>query len=96
MTVLELCEKYTSLKCGVRDTTRNWVQNGIEYFEEGSIRKKRIDKVKISDAKGWLIKLQQGDGRGYSSIHQIRAVLRPAFEMAFQDDLIRKNPRAKN
>ena len=51
----------------------------------------RIDKVKFSDAKAWLIKLQK-DGRGYSSIHSIRGVVRPAFEMALQDDLIRKNP----
>ena len=47
--------------------------------------------MKLSDAKCWLIKLQQ-DGRGYSSIHSIRGVVRPAFQMAVDDDLIRKNP----
>ena len=52
----------------------------------------RIDKVRLSDAKAWLIKLQQIDGRGYSSIHSIRGVLRPAFQMAVDDDLLRKNP----
>ena len=92
MTVLELCEKYTSLKCGVRDTTRTGYKTVLNVLKKDPFGKKRIDKVKISDAKGWLIKLQQVDGRGYSSIHQIRGVLRPAFEMAFQDDLIRKNP----
>ena len=46
----------------------------------------------MSDAKAWLIKLQQVDGRGYSSIHSIRGVLRPAFQLAVDDDLIRKNP----
>ncbi|MDD6339614.1 MAG: site-specific integrase, partial [Butyrivibrio sp.] len=49
-------------------------------------------KVKLSDAKAWLIKLQSVDNRGYSSIHVIRGVLRPAFRMAYDDDLIRKNP----
>ena len=34
------------------------------------------------DAKAWLIKLQQVDGRGYSSIHSIRGVLRPAFQLS--------------
>jgi len=52
---------------------------------------KRIDKVKLSDAKAWLIKLQ-ADGRGYSTIHTVRGVVRPAFQMAVDDDLIRKNP----
>lgn len=92
MTVLELCEKCTSLKCGVRDTTRTGYKTVLNILKKASFGKKRIDKVKISDAKGWLIKLQQVDGRSYSSIHQIRGVVRPAFEMAFQDDLIRKNP----
>ena len=54
--------------------------------------RQRIDKVRLSDAKAWLIKLQKVDGRGYSSIHSIRGVLRPAFQMAVDDDLIRKNP----
>ena len=36
--------------------------------------------------------VQRADGRGYSSIHTIRGVLRPAFQMAVDDDLIRKNP----
>ena len=52
---------------------------------------KRIDTIKLSDAKTWLIKLQD-DGRGYSSIHSIRGVVRPAFQMAVDDDLINKNP----
>ena len=51
----------------------------------------RIDKVKLSDAKAWLIKLQK-DGRGYCTIHSVRGVVRPAFKMAVQDDLVRKNP----
>ena len=38
-----------------------------------------------------MIKLQ-ADGRGYSTIHSVRGVVRPAFQMAVDDDLIRKNP----
>lgn len=34
----------------------------------------------------------QRDGRGYSTIHTVRGVVRPAFQMAMNDDLIRKNP----
>lgn len=92
MTVLELVKKYISLKTGVRHNTAanyNFVVNIIKKEEFG---RKRIDKVKLSDAKAWLIKLQKVDGRGYSSIHSIRGVVRPAFQMAVDDDLIRKNP----
>lgn len=90
MTVEELVRKYLMQKTGVRHNTEanyNFVLNIIKKEEFG---KRRIDKVKQSDAKCWLIKLQQ-DGRGYSSIHSIRGVIRPAFQMAV-DDLIRKNP----
>ena len=90
-TVLELVRKYVSQKQGVRHNTKvnyNFVLNIIAKEPFGALR---IDKVKISDAKAWLIKLQQ-DGRGYSTIHAVRGVVRPAFQMAFDDDLIRKNP----
>jgi integrase len=91
-TVLELVEKYVSLKTGVRHNTVAGYKTVINVLKKEAFGKQRIDKVRLSDAKAWLIKLQQVDGRGYSSIHSIRGVLRPAFHMAVDDDLIRKNP----
>ena len=91
LTVLELVKKYIAQKTGVRHNTAanyNFVINIIKKDEFGALR---IDKVKLSDAKAWLIKLQ-ADGRGYSTIHSVRGVVRPAFQMAVDDDLIRKNP----
>ena len=91
-TVLELVEKYVSLKTGVRHNTVAGYKTVINMLKKESFGNLRIDKVRLSDAKAWLIKLQQIDGRGYSSIHSIRGVLRPAFQMAVDDDLLRKNP----
>ena len=91
-TVLELVEKYVSLKTYVRHNTVAEYKTVINVLKKEAFGKQRIDKVRLSDAKAWLIKLQQVDGRGYSSIHSIRGVLRPAFQMAVDDDLIRKNP----
>lgn len=91
MTVLELVQRYISQKRGVKHNTQanyNFVINVIKKEDFGA---RRIDTIKLSDAKTWLIKLQD-DGRGYSSIHSIRGVVRPAFQMAVDDDLIRKNP----
>ena len=92
LTVLDLVEKYLSTKINVRPTTRTGYKTIINILKSDPFGKKRIDTVRISDAKCWLIKLQQHDGRGYASIHSIRGVLRPAFQMAVDDDLIRKNP----
>ena len=91
MTVLELVKKYTLQKQGVRESTRTGYQTVINMLSKDEFGTKRIDKVKLSDAKAWLIMLQQ-NGKSYSSIHTIRGVLRPAFRMAVDDDLIRKNP----
>ena len=91
MTVNDLVERYLKTRTGVRPNTLmnyGFVKNILAKEEFGA---KRIDKVKLSDAKAWLIKLQ-ADGRGYSTIHSVRGVVRPAFQMAVDDDLIRKNP----
>ncbi len=72
----------------VKALNYKFVINIIAKEEFGQMR---IDKVRLSDAKIWLIKLQD-DGRGYSTIHTVRGVLRPAFQMAMDDDLIRRNP----
>ena len=92
LTVLELVEKYVATKINVRYSTRQGYKTVINILKKDDFGSLRIDRVRISDAKLWLIKLQQQDGRGYSSIHTIRGVLRPAFQLAVDDDYIRKNP----
>ena len=86
LTVLELIKKYISLKTGVRPTTEAGYRTVINLLEKDEFGKRRIDKVRLSDAKAWLIRLQK-EGRGYSSIKTVRGVVRPAFQMAFDDDL---------
>ncbi|MCC8082251.1 MAG: site-specific integrase [Lachnospiraceae bacterium] len=90
-TVLELVEKYVSLKMGVRPSTEAGYRTVINLLKEDPFGSKRIDQVKISDAKLWLIQLQK-NGKGFSTIRSIRGVLCPAFQMTVDDDLIRKNP----
>ncbi len=91
ITVLELVKKYVSQKTGVKPSTETGYKFVTNLIAKEDFGYKKIDKIKLSDAKGWLIKLQ-ADGRGYSTIHTVRGVVRPAFQMAVDDDLIRKNP----
>lgn len=86
-----MVQKYIAQKRGVKHNTQanyNFFKNIIKKELFGA---RRIDRIKLSDAKERLIKLQDG-GRGYSTIHTVRGVVRPAFQMAVDDDLIRKNP----
>lgn len=91
LTVIELVERYLSLKTGVKHNTLANYNFVVNVLKKEEFSHKKLDDVKLSDAKIFLIKLQR-DGRGYSSIHSIRGVLRPAFQMAVDDDLILKNP----
>ena len=91
ITVLELVERYLSLKTGVKHNTLANYKFVVNVLKKEEFAYKKVDDVKLSDAKIFLIKLQR-DGRGYSSIHSIRGVVRPAFQMAVDDDLLRKNP----
>lgn len=89
--VRELVDRYISTKTGVTHNTKagyKTVQNMLEKENFGNLR---IDKVKFSDAKLFLIGLQKA-GRSYSSIHSVRGVLRPAFQMALEDGMIQYNP----
>ena len=91
ITVVELVERYLRTKTGVRDSTRAGYRTVQRILDKEPFGGKKISQVKVSDAKLFLIKLQS-DGRGYSSIHSIRGVLRPAFQMAVDDDVLHKNP----
>lgn len=93
ITVEELVERYLATKAGVKPNTLtnyNFVKN---LLKQEDFNGKKICNVKTSDGKLFLIKLQQ-DGKGYSTIKTMRGVLRPAFQMAVDDDVLRKNPFA--
>ena len=91
VSVYELTERYIQQKTGVRHNTRANYQFVLNILKKEAFGNLEIGKVKLSTAKAWLIKLQK-DGRGYSTIHSVRGVVRPAFQMAVDDDLLRKNP----
>lgn len=92
MTVLELVMRYIATKTGVKPNTEAGYKTVVNILSKEAFGHLPIKKIRHSDAKLFLIKLQKEDGRSYSSIHSIRGVLRPAFALAVEDDYIRKNP----
>ena len=92
LTVYELCEKYIFTKINVTKNTQANHKTVLNVLRKHPFGKRKINTVRTIEAKEFLIRLQQDEHRGYSSIHNIRGVLRPAFQMATENDLIRKNP----
>ena len=91
ITVCELVEKYLMTKTGVKHSMRTGYKFVQNILAKEPFGQRKIASIKTSDAKIFLIKMQE-DGRGYSTIHTVRGVLRPAFQMAADDDMIIKNP----
>ena len=92
MTVMELVERCLETKTVVKPNTQTYYNYVRNLLKKEAFSGKKLVDVRITDAKFFLIKLQRKDGRSYSTVHTVRGVLRPAFQMAVDDDIIRKNP----
>ncbi len=93
MTVLELVKKYIKSQSGlVKPTTEAGYKTVVNILSKKPLSQLAIKDVRCSTARDFIKDLQKKDKRSYSSIHTVRGVLRPAFAMAVEDDLIRKNP----
>ena len=91
LTVCELVDKYLMTKTGVKHNTRTGYKYVQNILAKEPFGQRKIASIKTSDAKIFLISMQDA-GRGYSTICTVRGVLRPAFQMAADDDMIIKNP----
>lgn len=91
ISVLDLVERYISLKRNVRYNTKVGYNFVLNILKQENFAQKSIRDIKVSDAQLWVIKLSN-EGKGYSTLTSIRGVLRPAFQMAYNEDIITKNP----
>lgn len=71
MTVCELVDRYLKTKTGVRQNTKQGYVTVQRLLAKEKFGSQKIRNVKISDAKLFLIKLQQEDGKSYSTIHNV-------------------------
>lgn len=90
-TVSELVDKYISFKRNARTNTLRAYSSVVNRIHASDFGKRRIKDVKKSDAQAWFVELHDS-GLKRNTISVIKTVLQPAFEMAVDDDAIRKNP----
>ena len=91
MTVAELVDRYMNLKRGLKQNSLRSYGSAVKRIHADPFGQKPIKTVKLSDAKGWLVFLHDS-GIKQNTIGVLQSVVRPAFEMAVDDDIIRKNP----
>ena len=92
ITVYDLVLRYIKTRNNVKPTTEKGYTTVINILKKDIFGKLKIRDVKRSDAKLWIIRLNSQEGKRSSLIHNIRGVLRPAFQMAVDDEYLRINP----
>ena len=91
ITVAELVDRYIKLKRGLKQNSMRAYSSAVNRVHAAPFGQLKIRTVKLSDAKGWFVDLHDS-GIKQNTISVLQSVVRPAFEMAVDDDIIRKNP----
>ncbi len=91
ISVCQLYAKKNNQRPNVKDNTIKGRNRLMKLLEEDKIGACSIENVKMSDAKEWVIRMKE-KGMSYQTIKNDKRSLYSAFEMAIQDDYIRKNP----
>ena len=91
ITVAELVDRYINLRRGLKENSMRAYGSAINRIHTDPFGSRMIRSVRLSDGKGWFVSLHD-KGLKQNTIGILQSVLRPAFEMAADDDMIRKNP----
>ena len=91
ITVAELVDRYINLRRGLKENSMRAYGSAINRIHTDPFGSRMIRSVRLSDGKGWVVSLHD-KGLKQNTIGILQSVLRPAFEMAVDDDMIRKNP----
>lgn len=91
-TVGDMLNKYITLKPYKRESTKKADQDKLKFLLSQDFSKRKITKVKISDAKAFLKHLQDDLGYAFNTICCFKSMLKASFQIAVEDDIILKNP----
>lgn len=91
ISVAELIERYMAIHKKLGINSQRSYGTVIRRIEKSALGHKQIKKIKKSEAKLFYVSLHN-EGLKRNTIDGYHSILRPAFEMAVEDDMIRKNP----
>ena len=91
ITVMDLVTQYMDLRRGLSHNSQRAYSSVINRIRNDTFGQRKIKDIRLSDAKRWFVSLHD-QGIKQNTIGVIQSVVRPAFEMAVDDDRIRKNP----
>lgn len=93
ITVVELIERYLSIKVKLAITTKNnYIHMTEKNIKTNPLGNMQIAKVKKSDIQKFYAYLYKDRGFKPSSIQLYQNLIFPTFQLAVDDDILRKNP----
>ena len=91
ITVIELLDRYLTVKKGIKETTKVTTETMRNIIAKQPFAQRNIQTIKASDVKLWLIDLHNS-GLKRGTVRNFKNILSPAFRMAVEEDVLRKNP----
>ena len=91
ITVIELYKRQIGQKQNVKPNTVLGREHLLKLISEDKLGSQCLNSIKMCDAKDWVIR-QKERGYSFKSIKNYKRSLSSAFEMAVQNDYIRKKP----
>lgn len=92
MTVRDIVYEYIKMhKASVKPNTGSQLDNFKTRIERDSFGDCPISDVTVSMAKMWMTSLYNS-GLAYGTVNNFKAIMKPAFDMAYDDNLITRNP----
>jgi len=92
LTINDVYKLWKDLKRGIKDNTLKGYEFSYEMYVESTFGKKRIVSIRKSDIKSLYNSLFDERHLSISSIDIVHNVLHQVFQLAVDDDIIRKNP----
>lgn len=91
-TINQIFELWKETKRGLRDRTKTSYIYFYDLFVRPNFGQKRIQSVKRSDVRAFYNNLIETRGIKVATLDNIHTVLHQVFQLAVDDDIIRKNP----
>ena len=91
ITVIELLDRYLAVKKGIKETTKATTETMRNIIAKQPFAQRNIQAIKASDVKLWFIELHNG-GLKRGTVRNFKNMLSPAFRMAVEEDILKKNP----
>lgn len=92
LTLNDYFDKYMAQKHHLKPTTRSNYKFKYDLAVRDTFGRRKISDIKYSDVLKFYNDLMLKEGKSFSLVMHIDALLKPTFRLAVRDDCIRKNP----